>query len=68
MTKVFSNKIHKLKELIENNLTQKHNEIENENDCSEEYNDSDNDTYSLYDNPHYNDEVDLDQQGPDFDF
>jgi len=68
MTKVSSNKIHKLKELIENNRTQKHNEVENENDYSEEYDDSDNDTYSLYDNPHYNDEVDLDQQGPDFDF
>jgi|GEM_PF-5447881 len=68
MPKVSSEKIHKLKELIENFRNQKHNEIVSENDYSEEYDDSDNDTYSLYDNPHYNDELDLDQQGPDFDF
>lgn len=68
MTKVSSEKINKLKEIIEDYRTRKHNENESENDYSEQYDDSDKDTYSLYDNPNYNDELDLDQQGPDFDF
>jgi len=73
MSKVSSGKIYKLKKLIENFHNQKNIEIEIEkypaaNYDTEDYDNSDNNKYSLYDNPHYNDELDLDQQDPDFDF
>ncbi len=68
MSKISSDKVRKIKELIENYRSQKHNEIENDNEYYDDYDNSDNDTYSLYNNPNYNDELDLDQQGPDFDF
>ena len=67
MTEVSSENINKIRRFIEDYRIEKH--YENDSDNSEDYNDdSDEDTYSLYDNPHYNDELDLDQQGPDFDF
>lgn len=68
MSKISSDKVLKIKELIEDYRNQKHTEIDNDNEHYEDYDDSDNDTYSLYNNPNYNDELDLDQQGPDFDF
>ena len=68
MSKVSSGKVQKIKELIEDYRNQKNNELDNDNEHYDDYDDSDNDSYSLYDNPNYNDELDLDQQGPDFDF
>lgn len=69
MSKVSKDKVLKIKEIIEEfdnqkRLEQENDEFENEDDYANQYYDE---TDESYDNDsHYNEDLDLDQQHPDF--
>ena len=68
LSKISTERVLVVKEVI-SNFNNSEQDIDNYNSDYQDYdNNRDDNSDSIYDHPNYNPDLDIDQQGPDFDF